>query len=115
MTVYKKMSSIDQLKKIRDSIPKEMFSPAFQGGQVDAAMNDFLYQHVRCRVMHAGPTAATGSDFLKDTYAPYDSDDRQRALEVLDVLRDVARLYVLYELQVTLGDDPAKTKKGKKK
>ena len=112
--VYKKMSSVDRLTEIRRSLRDEMFSPNYRTGQVDAAMNDFLYQHVRCLVMHAGPTAASGSEILKDTNSPYDPEDRRKALEVLGVLRDVAQLYVLYDLQDTLGDPPPKAKKAKK-
>lgn len=85
---------------IRESISDDHFSDEFKNGKnsAEAAVSDFLYQHVRCLVMHAGPTAKKGVGDVKDTYAPYDPDDWRKAAEVLPVVEAVAQLYVVYDL-----------------
>jgi hypothetical protein len=107
--VFKKLSSIDRLKHLRSQIPDGFFTPSFRGGKNSAedAMNDFLYQHVRCRVMHAGPTSQAGSDFTKETYAPFDPEARAKAQEVLPVVEEVATLYVRFDLGI---EDPTAKK-----
>lgn len=99
--VFKKAGRTARLKELRAAIPDEFLAEQYRGnkGQLHVAMNDFLYQHVRVLVMHAGQTGA-GGEPVKDTYAPYDAGDRRRAVRVLDALTEVAGLYARHELDL---------------
>ena len=100
--VFKKAGHTERLKSIRSAVPKDYLTVDYHdgNGQRHVAMNDFLYQHVRVLVMHAGGTQKGKDEPVKGTYAPYDIDDRRKVVRVLDVVTEIAGYYVRHELDL---------------
>lgn len=97
--VFKEYDMTKRLKELRDSLRNDQLSPEFQDGKNPAcnALNDFVYQYVRCRVAHAGEIAIKPNDFTVSTLSPFDVKCEREVYEVLPIIEEIARYYVRFD------------------